>query len=191
MNSAHLCVLQAPAQLTEYRQQRWWPTAPAASLRRASHSDLHSARAPLGGASSGRVVTRLSALQLCDEATAVDDSCRVELESIESGCYTVKGSFESTLSTDAVWDVITNYEKLASVYSNIEASTAEVRGDQLQLLQDCRWQFLMFSGSFRTRLAVHEDPQQQRLTFSLLEASFMRDFEGQWQVAPALMIVLY
>lgn len=52
-------------------------------------------------------------------------------------------------------------------------------------VQDCKWHFLLFSGTFQTRLSVREEPHHLRLTFNLLDGSiFMRDFVGQWQVSP-------
>lgn len=50
------------------------------------------------------------------------------------------------------------------------------------LLQICRWEFLAFSGTFKTLLNVHEERDAGRVVFSLIKSSFMKDFEGQWQV---------
>lgn len=47
--------------------------------------------------------------------------------------------------------------------------------------QKCKWEFLVFSGSFDTRLAVSEDPAAGTLVFRQLHSSFMRTFEGRWQ----------
>ena len=49
-------------------------------------------------------------------------------------------------------------------------------------LQICRWEFLAFSGTFKTLLNVHEERDAGRVVFSLIKSSFMKDFEGQWQV---------
>lgn len=53
------------------------------------------------------------------------------------------------------------------------------------LLQICRWEFLAFSGTFKTLLNVHEEKDAGRVVFSLIKSSFMKDFEGQWQVKHA------
>lgn len=50
------------------------------------------------------------------------------------------------------------------------------------ILQICRWEFLAFSGTFKTLLNVHEERDAGRVVFSLIKSSFMKDFEGQWQV---------
>ena len=49
-------------------------------------------------------------------------------------------------------------------------------------MQICRWEFLAFSGTFKTLLNVHEERDAGRVVFSLIKSSFMKDFEGQWQV---------
>ncbi len=48
--------------------------------------------------------------------------------------------------------------------------------------QKAGWRFLAFSGSFECRLAVDEDAEARSLVFTLLQSSFMRDFEGRWSV---------
>ena len=50
-------------------------------------------------------------------------------------------------------------------------------------LQDCKWQFLMFSGTFETSLFMTEERKANRLSFNLAKPSmFMRSFQGRWQV---------
>jgi len=48
--------------------------------------------------------------------------------------------------------------------------------------QACKWQFLAFSGTFDVHLNVDEKPDSRMLVFRLVESSFMKDFEGRWQV---------
>ena len=50
-------------------------------------------------------------------------------------------------------------------------------------MQVCRWEFLVFNGTFKTLLRVHEAPKDGKLVFSLIKSSFMKDFVGQWQVS--------
>lgn len=50
------------------------------------------------------------------------------------------------------------------------------------IVQICRWEFLAFSGTFKTLLNVHEERDAGRVVFTLIKSSFMKDFEGQWQV---------
>ena len=49
-------------------------------------------------------------------------------------------------------------------------------------MQECKWEFLIFSGSFSAELTVKEERNQGRLTFSLIESSFMEEFVGRWKV---------
>ena len=60
----------------------------------------------------------------------------------------------------------------------------EILMNVLMLLQDCKWEFLVFSGNFGAELSVREDQQRVNLTFSLIRSSFMNSFVGQWQVSP-------
>jgi hypothetical protein len=52
-------------------------------------------------------------------------------------------------------------------------------------LQGCKWQFLVFGGEFKVDFTVSEQSEQLKLSFCLLESSFMQAFEGRWQVRPA------
>jgi len=52
----------------------------------------------------------------------------------------------------------------------------------LLMVQDCKWEFLIFSGKFRAELGVKEDLQRRCLTFSLITSTFMKNFVGRWQV---------
>ncbi len=49
-------------------------------------------------------------------------------------------------------------------------------------LQGCRWKFLVFGGEFKVDFTVREQPEELRLAFQLQESSFMRHFEGRWQL---------
>jgi len=49
--------------------------------------------------------------------------------------------------------------------------------------QSCRWEFLIFSGSFRIVLSVHmEEAGPRSLVFRRVQSTFMRAMEGRWQV---------
>jgi hypothetical protein len=52
----------------------------------------------------------------------------------------------------------------------------------MYVLQACKWQFLAFKGTFNVHLNVMEVPEERLLVFTLAQSSFMRDFEGRWQV---------
>lgn len=48
--------------------------------------------------------------------------------------------------------------------------------------QECKWKFLIFSGTFGIALVVDEEPVKKTVTFKLANAGFMRDFEGCWEL---------
>ena len=69
-----------------------------------------------------------------------------------------------------------------TAYEAISYSCSEILNVALMWLQDCKWEFLVFSGNFGAELSVREDRQRANLTFSLIKSSFMNSFVGQWQV---------
>jgi hypothetical protein len=62
------------------------------------------------------------------------------------------------------------------------AHTYTLSQPHVHALQACRWSFLAFQGTFSVSLNVAEEPARRLLVFRLQESSFMRDFEGRWQV---------
>ncbi|DBB11662.1 TPA: hypothetical protein ACH3X3_007042 [Trebouxia sp. C0006] len=106
----------------------------------------------------------------------------VALLSHQNGVYTVGGSIQTPVSTSHVYDMLIDYPNLNRVFSSIDECHTLSEQSALQLLQICRWEFLAFSGTFKTLLNVHEERDAGRVVFSLIKSSFMKDFEGQWQV---------
>jgi hypothetical protein len=47
-----------------------------------------------------------------------------------------------------------------------------------------RWRLGPLSGTLHTRLKTIEDRAARRVTFSLREKGFMKEFDGEWRVAP-------
>ena len=58
-------------------------------------------------------------------------------------------------------------------------------------MQTCRWEFLVFTGTFDTHLTVEEDRPAGRVVFNLVASSFMRSFQGLWQVWDFLLLLSY
>lgn len=106
----------------------------------------------------------------------------VALLSHQNGIYTVGGSIETPISTSSVYNMLVDYPHLNRVFSSIDECHTMNENNALQLLQICRWEFLAFSGTFKTLLNVDEKPDAGRVVFSLIKSSFMKDFEGQWQL---------
>ncbi|CAL5228078.1 g11146 [Coccomyxa viridis] len=55
---------------------------------------------------------------------------------------------------------------------------------KVEVEQLAAWKFLMFSGSFATRLFVFQDKQQRTVDFKLARPGLMKDFAGKWTVQP-------
>lgn len=70
------------------------------------------------------------------------------------------------------------------------ASTATIHEFERGVMQDCKWEFLIFSGKFKTELSVKEEAEQGCLTFNLIASSFMKHFVGQWQVGCRALLSL-
>lgn len=132
------------------------------------------------------LLCRAQAAQVSELRSSTGSSrCDVRMEKVQAGRFTVRGTFTSAFPAEVVWKVITDYDRLSQVYSSIVSSRTRTVDNQLQIIQDCKWHFLLFSGTFQTRLSVREEPHHLRLTFNLLDGSiFMRDFVGQWQLTP-------
>jgi len=106
------------------------------------------------------------------------------LVNFENGVYTVEGAIQTPASLEEVLSVLTDYEGLSAVFSNIKSSAVASRHPEIVLRQDCKWEFLIFSGKFRAELGVKEDLQRRCLTFSLITSTFMKNFVGRWQIQP-------
>ncbi|KAL3139314.1 hypothetical protein ABBQ38_003652 [Trebouxia sp. C0009 RCD-2024] len=106
----------------------------------------------------------------------------VSLLSHQNGVYTVGGSIETPVTQSKVYDMLIDYPNLNKVFSSIDECHTLTEKQALQLLQICRWEFLAFSGTFKTLLNVDEERDAGRVVFSLIKSSFMKDFEGQWQL---------
>jgi hypothetical protein len=60
---------------------------------------------------------------------------KYRLSTLQAGLYTIYGSLHTELSEEAVLDVLTDYEGLARIYNNIQASQLLQSGSQKQVLQ--------------------------------------------------------
>lgn len=105
----------------------------------------------------------------------------------QGGYFTVRGTLAAAAPPDLVYDIITDYANNSRVFRNVSESTLSTSADgqQLQLLQVCRWRFLAFSGTFNVLLAISEQRPSHGLSFKLIESGFMQDFEGVWRVEEA------
>jgi ribosome-associated toxin RatA of RatAB toxin-antitoxin module len=99
---------------------------------------------------------------------------------------TVRGVMHVAAEPDLVYSILTDYDNCARVFRNVVSSEAVITaGGEKQVLQACQWQVIGLKGTFNVHLDVEEDSASRLLVFRLKESSFMRDFEGRWQVEPA------
>ncbi|PNH03267.1 hypothetical protein TSOC_010684 [Tetrabaena socialis] len=99
--------------------------------------------------------------------------------------YTVLGQLRIQAPAEEVYALLTDYARCHHVFKNIASSEVlRTDGGELEVVQNCKWAFLAFSGTFKVHLGVREDPDRGILTFSLVQSNFMNDFEGRWCVRP-------
>ncbi|KAF5835125.1 hypothetical protein DUNSADRAFT_7844 [Dunaliella salina] len=80
-----------------------------------------------------------------------------------------------------VYEILGDHSSTARVFRNVvDCQRSE---DGKSLTQVCKWTFSVFSGSFTLKLAVDKNPAQRCIAFTILESSFMKGFEGRWQVS--------
>lgn len=127
---------------------------------------------------------------------------------LKDGTYCVRGTVGVSTSAPEVYALLQDYEGAPRVFANIlsskctrDSDTGEVmsrllvqrlcpndldpiRFLQIELLQSCSWRFLLLKGAFDVHMRVHESPELGSLRFTMRESTFMRSFEGRWQVIP-------
>ncbi|KAK9818614.1 hypothetical protein WJX74_001276 [Apatococcus lobatus] len=113
-----------------------------------------------------------------------ESALQVRPASVEGGTFTVRGSLETACQPDAIYQTLVDYANLPTVFKNLDSCRSWTEDGQKKLLQVCRWEFLIFSGTFETTLSVSEHPDQGRLVFNLLQSAFMRNFHVCWQLKP-------
>ncbi|KAK9824396.1 hypothetical protein WJX72_009979 [[Myrmecia] bisecta] len=167
------------------------PTAPAKrvkkSKKKAKQRQIHGRPSPvsrLAARQSAELSIRASAAAAPERSPPVTAEPAVRLLSSQKGTYSVAGQMHSMADAADVYVLLSDYAALDRVFSSVEQSNVVHSNGQKQILQLCRWEFLIFSGTFKTLLSVAEDPVAGRLVFSLVNSSFMRDFEGRWQITP-------
>ena len=136
---------------------------------------------------SSREVADLSIME--QDVVSFDDSdsmSHLDIENVmyENGTYSVVGKLIVPVSAGEAYEVLTDYSSLSDIFHNIEKCSINVaESGEKHLIQHCSWRFLIFKGTFVTKLHIMEDPSSWQLEFSLGEQeSFMRDFVGAWHV---------
>lgn len=97
--------------------------------------------------------------------------------------------FSVPLDPDGVYDILTDPNN-HRVFKNIKEVTyrkvLENDGNQLlvELEQLGRWQFLVFSGSFSSRMIIKQNRREHSVLFDLARQGVMRRFSGSWKLEP-------
>eukprot|EP00884_Botryococcus_braunii_P004865 jgi/Botrbrau1/1437/Bobra.0063s0128.1 len=119
-----------------------------------------------------------------DVEPVADLDVRLDIKTLNSqeGRYTVVGSLTTDVEEERVWSILTDYINMPSLFSSVDNITILVQDASVVLHQECRWQFWVFSGTFRLALRVHEEPEHRRISFQMVESPFMRQFRGAWQL---------
>lgn len=96
--------------------------------------------------------------------------------------YYIHGVFETASSPEEVWNVLSDYEGLKGILSNLRSSRVlERNGDKARVEQVMVGQFLFFSKTVRLVLNITEQAPW-RIDFSSAEGGPFRHYEGSWQI---------
>ncbi|KAJ7553259.1 hypothetical protein O6H91_06G090000 [Diphasiastrum complanatum] len=101
----------------------------------------------------------------------------------------IEARFSVVLNPDGVYDIITDPNN-RRVFKNIKEVTfrkvLEDDGNRqlVEVEQEARWRFLIFSGSFPCRVLVEQNREKHSMTFDLLKKGMMNQFSGSWKIEP-------
>ena len=115
------------------------------------------------------------------------------MERLPQGARRLAVQLRSTLSVDAIWSVLTDYEGLSDFIPNLTNSTLLSRqGNLVTLSQMGSQQFLGLKFSASVHLELTEHRPEGLLQFRMLKGDFRR-FEGCWrlQSVPDATLILY
>ena len=108
------------------------------------------------------------------------DTIQQEMERLPQGVRRLAVQLRLALEPQKIWDVLTDYENLASFIPNLATSRLLWRrGMRVGLEQVGTQQFCGLRFSARVQLELTEEPDQGRLSFRMLDGDF-RCFEGAW-----------
>jgi hypothetical protein len=97
-----------------------------------------------------------------------------------AGAFDVRGSFKTHAPLSLAWDVLTDYDHIASFVSSMRASHVEQRsGDTLRVHQVAAITVLLFHRTATVTLAVTEMPPHRIEFVDVLGQDFTR-YSGSW-----------
>lgn len=101
--------------------------------------------------------------------------------------YEISGLFTVDASTDIVWDVLTDYDKIPSFVSSMRSSRVEEsRPDGTKIVaQKAVGDMFFLSKTMRILLQVRRSPDApERLRFTDVGHQDFRTYDGDWEVRP-------
>eukprot|EP01026_Neomeris_dumetosa_P006144 TRINITY_DN11930_c1_g1_i2.p1 TRINITY_DN11930_c1_g1~~TRINITY_DN11930_c1_g1_i2.p1 ORF type:complete len:307 (-),score=22.67 TRINITY_DN11930_c1_g1_i2:212-997(-) len=93
------------------------------------------------------------------------------------------------LSPHRIYDILVdpdNHKIFKTIQAPVLRKVLQDKGHKQIVLveQKAGWRFLVFKGSFTTRLKVHQDKRAGTIRFELVRSDLMKDFEGMWTIQP-------
>lgn len=125
-------------------------------------------------------MTQLSAPPL-SQACQLDTIQQV-MERLPGGCRRLAVQLRLDLDPDAIWAVLTDYDRLSSFIPNLQSSRLLWRRDAVVgLEQEGAQRFMGMQFKARVQLQLTEQLEQWTLSFVMLKGDFRR-FEGAWKI---------
>jgi len=121
--------------------------------------------------------------------TTTTRAINIDNISYQDGTYKIDGVLLTPASPDLVYSVLSDYSSLPSIFSNISSCSLMPHyndDDSKYISQTCTWEIFngIFKGDFNTELVVVENSSERKLSFSLVDSAFMKEFIGGWSITP-------
>jgi len=115
-------------------------------------------------------------------ARAAEPEIVLSLQDKGRGVFDVWASFSVEASTQTVWSVLADYDRIAGFVSDLRRSRVrERRGDSIILEQESTYRVLPFLRRIRLVLQVREEPD--RISFEEISHEHFWFYEGFWRIA--------
>ncbi len=107
---------------------------------------------------------------------------RQTMERLPSGTRRLAAQLRTSISHEALWEVLTDYDHLSDFIPNLTSSSVIARnGNRVQLKQIGSQRLMGFKFSAQVEIELIEDKKNGQLKFNLVKGDFRR-FEGLWKL---------
>ena len=104
------------------------------------------------------------------------------MERLPNGARRLAAQLRTPISVDALWKVLTDYDRLSEFIPNLASSTLlSKQGNRVQLKQVGSQQLMGLKFSASVHIELLEDRASGQLSFHLIKGDFRR-FEGSWRM---------